>query len=507
MMYTGSSFDFLPLKIGTIALIFSVLTISAQQLVIKPFTKIGNSPVYHLELDEHDRMYAVMSDSIVVINPDKTVRKLPVYTGGFALSIDENGIPWIPLRNQLVFNARNSTKYPYTGNHLNQCSSLFVDEGRMYMGTGRGLRVFDIEIREKGFLLHERSKLYTGDPIVGRVNEIIKDEKSTIWIATDNGLYSLSLSDAKMKLVSPFHATAIELHDGHLYVASLESLWVYKDMKKWKKVSACDVLTSYRIEDIAIDHAGSIWLASNVLAVIDTVGNCQVYSAGDGFTSKHATTISVDRDGHLWVGTEGKGIFEVYFEDHSENPEIVERYEFMGDAPHNNLVLLLDVSTSMKLPHKLPQLKRAVKTLSQKMRPEDEISIVTFSGNGELLLEAVSSVDNNKIQTVLDEMEIGGRSNVKKGLEMAFEYASLNFKNAGSNQIIIATDGEFELPSQLLELADTYNDNGIELSVLDFGEKGNSDLRKLSRKGGGKYRKIKSTSTDLYYILEDQVRN
>lgn len=103
-------------------------------------------------------------------------------------------------------------------------------------------------------------------------------------------------------------------------------------------------------------------------------------------------------------------------------------------------------------------------------------------------------------------MMTGGRSNVKKGLNLAYEYAAKNYKSSGYNQIIIATDGEFDLPGDLLDLAEVYKERKINLSVLDFGRSGNGDLKKLSRKGGGKYKRISDTNNQLFSLLEDQVK-
>ncbi|MCB1909349.1 MAG: von Willebrand factor type A domain-containing protein, partial [Rhodocyclaceae bacterium] len=56
--------------------------------------------------------------------------------------------------------------------------------------------------------------------------------------------------------------------------------------------------------------------------------------------------------------------------------------------PPVNLVFLVDVSGSMNSPDKLPLLKSALKLMVDRLRPEDRISLVTYSGGTRVVLEA-----------------------------------------------------------------------------------------------------------------------
>ena len=76
----------------------------------------------------------------------------------------------------------------------------------------------------------------------------------------------------------------------------------------------------------------------------------------------------------------------IYINNVAENEDLMS----LEGYANNNIVLLLDVSSSMNEPHKLPLLKRSVKQLIQIYRPEDEISVVLYSGKARIALEPTS---------------------------------------------------------------------------------------------------------------------
>ncbi len=158
----------------------------------------------------------------------------------------------------------------------------------------------------------------------------------------------------------------------------------------------------------------------------------------------------------------------------------------------NNLVLLLDVSGSMKAEEKLPLLRKSFLEILPYLRDEDEISIVVFSGKGKVLLNGVSCSDKEKITKVLEGLESRGQTNFTKGLNMAYKTARKNYKPKANNRIIIATDGSFTISEDLYQLAENEADNNTFLSVFRFGKdkfKAKA-LDKLARKGNGNYENI-----------------
>ena len=168
------------------------------------------------------------------------------------------------------------------------------------------------------------------------------------------------------------------------------------------------------------------------------------------------------------------------------------------NLPASNLVLLVDVSGSMGEADKLPLVKSSLRLLAEQLRPQDTVSIATFSSSTTRLLDATSGRDKDKIEDAIDSIEAGGSTNGEDGLELAYKIAKENFKTNGNNRIIIATDGDFNVGTvndgNLIQMIEKKRDEGTYLTILGFGM-GNlkaSRMEKLADSGNGNYAYIDS---------------
>ena len=109
----------------------------------------------------------------------------------------------------------------------------------------------------------------------------------------------------------------------------------------------------------------------------------------------------------------------------------------------NNFVFLIDSSGSMNSADKLPLVKESFKLLAGNLGPNDRVSIVTYSGSSDTLLEG--SNDYNKICKTLDKISASGGTNGSGGINAAYKCAEKNFVKGGNNRVIIASDGDMNL--------------------------------------------------------------
>ena len=190
-------------------------------------------------------------------------------------------------------------------------------------------------------------------------------------------------------------------------------------------------------------------------------------------------------------------------------PEDIDPYSFEGIAK-NNLILLLDVSASMRKPEKLPLLKNSFSKLLEHMRPEDLVSVIVYSGDAKVVLDGVSAIRKNMITAAIDNLKSGGSTKGKSALRKAYRLASDNYISGGNNRIILATDGYFDV-EDLFGIAEKNNSNDVNLSVFSFGKLSDSkisELQTLAEKGGGNYAGITSTNVDRALLNEAKaVRN
>lgn len=170
----------------------------------------------------------------------------------------------------------------------------------------------------------------------------------------------------------------------------------------------------------------------------------------------------------------------------------------------NNMVLLLDVSGSMDSPVKLPLLKRSVKSLITLLRPEDQLSIVVYSGKARVILGPTSGDDKALITRAIDALQSTGDTDGNKGLQLAYKVANKNYIRAGNNRIILATDGEFPVSDKVLQLIGENARQDIHLTVFTFGRDPltSRNLKKLSQLGRGTYAHVTTETAGEQLIGE-----
>ena len=160
---------------------------------------------------------------------------------------------------------------------------------------------------------------------------------------------------------------------------------------------------------------------------------------------------------------------------------------------------------------KLGLLKQSLALMLPELRPEDEISIVTYAGSAGQVLPPTKASEKDKILSALDNLTAGGSTAGAEGLELAYQVAKSMQADGEVSRILLATDGDFNVgvsdPDGLTayvakkrEQDDTY------LSVLGFGC-GNLDdatMQALAQNGNGQAAYI-DTLSEARKVLVDQL--
>lgn len=186
----------------------------------------------------------------------------------------------------------------------------------------------------------------------------------------------------------------------------------------------------------------------------------------------------------------------------------------------NNLVFLIDVSGSMQSSDKLPLLKRAFSYLVDNLTEKDTISIVTYSGREQVVLEGCSGNKKTEIMNAINSLSASGSTNGEAGLKKAYQIAESFMIEGGNNRIIMASDGDLNVGISSVEELKSFisdkRDQGVYLSVLGFGSGNYRDsmMETIADNGNGVYYYIDGESeaekvfaTDLlgtlYTVAED----
>lgn len=150
-------------------------------------------------------------------------------------------------------------------------------------------------------------------------------------------------------------------------------------------------------------------------------------------------------------------------------PQKIETTNILSDALPSNIVVLMDVSASIKRTGKLPILKTALNYYIDLMRPEDKISLIAFSGHATILIQGATIQQKNELKVILENLGSAGGTDILNGLQFAFKTAENNFLPKGNNKIILATDGEFGVKPGTFELIEMKsNEKEIFISVFHF---------------------------------------
>jgi Ca-activated chloride channel family protein len=164
-----------------------------------------------------------------------------------------------------------------------------------------------------------------------------------------------------------------------------------------------------------------------------------------------------------------------------------------GALPPSNLVFLLDVSGSMASQDKLPLVQRAIQLLVGELDERDRVAIVVYAGSSGLVLPSTSADDRATILRALDRLQAGGSTAGGAGIELAYQTAVANFIEGGTNRVILATDGDFNVgisdQGALIRLIEQRARTGVFLTVLGFGTGNLQDatMEQLADHGNGNY--------------------
>jgi Ca-activated chloride channel family protein len=181
-----------------------------------------------------------------------------------------------------------------------------------------------------------------------------------------------------------------------------------------------------------------------------------------------------------------------------------------SQRPASNLVFLVDVSGSMQDPNKLPLVQWSLQRLVEQLGENDQVAIVVYAAASGLVLPSTSYIHKSEIISAIEQLRAGGSTNGGAGIQLAYNVAAQHFIKKGTNRVILATDGDFNVgvssQGELIRLIEVKAKSGIYLSVLGFGMGNIKDgmLEQLADKGNGHYAYIDSPH-EAYKVLVEEM--
>lgn len=182
-----------------------------------------------------------------------------------------------------------------------------------------------------------------------------------------------------------------------------------------------------------------------------------------------------------------------------------------GERPPSNLVFLIDVSGSMESADKLPLVKQGLSMLVSQLNENDRVAIVVYAGSSSVVLEPTIGSNSRKIMDAIENLQAAGSTHGSQGIRQAYAYAREGFIEGGSNRVILASDGDFNVgvtsQDELINLIEKEAKSGVFLTVLGFGTGNLQDgtMEQLADKGNGMYAYI-DTLREAKKVFIDQMQ-
>ena len=163
-----------------------------------------------------------------------------------------------------------------------------------------------------------------------------------------------------------------------------------------------------------------------------------------------------------------------------------------------HLTFLVDVSGSMNAPDKLPLAVDALKVLTNNLKEDDTVAVVTYAGYTSKVLDPTGAENRGAIFEALDSLGAGGGTGMSNGMKMAYDLAIAQKKPGHVSRVIVLSDGDANIGpmshDDILKQIKAYVDEGVTMSTIGLGMGNYKDqmMEQLANKGNGNYYYIDS---------------
>jgi len=157
------------------------------------------------------------------------------------------------------------------------------------------------------------------------------------------------------------------------------------------------------------------------------------------------------------------------------------------------LTFVIDVSGSMDMENRLGLVKKSLKMLVERLRPEDKIGIAIYGSRGSKLMDYKGLDEKAEILAAIDSLRSEGSTYAEEGIRISYEMAEKAFKPGYINRVILCSDGVANVgqtgADDIMKIIKDKADKGVTLSALGFGMENYNDIlmEHLGDRGNGHY--------------------
>ncbi|WP_427922380.1 YfbK domain-containing protein [Streptomyces sp. cg40] len=182
-----------------------------------------------------------------------------------------------------------------------------------------------------------------------------------------------------------------------------------------------------------------------------------------------------------------------------------------AERPPAALTFVIDVSGSMAETGRLDLAKKSLDEMTDRLRDDDSVALVTFSDEAETVLP-MTRLDGHrgKVHHAIDELETQSSTNLGAGVETGYATATEGLREGATNRVVLISDGlantgDTNADSILERIANERRDHGITLFGVGVGsDYGDALMEKLADKGDGHTAYV-SDDADARKVFVDQL--
>ncbi|MFI1221476.1 MULTISPECIES: von Willebrand factor type A domain-containing protein [unclassified Streptomyces] len=163
-----------------------------------------------------------------------------------------------------------------------------------------------------------------------------------------------------------------------------------------------------------------------------------------------------------------------------------------AERPPAALTFVVDISGSMAETGRLDLVRKSLTILTDELRDDDSIALVTFSDEAETRLSMTRVKGNrDRIKDVVEEMQPAQSTNVEAGIRLGYEKSVDGHREGATNRVVLLSDalantGDTEAEGILKKIDSARREYGITLFGVGVGsDYGDAFMEQLTNKGDG----------------------
>ncbi|MEU0386334.1 vWA domain-containing protein [Streptomyces chartreusis] len=188
--------------------------------------------------------------------------------------------------------------------------------------------------------------------------------------------------------------------------------------------------------------------------------------------------------------------------------------ERAGERPPAALTFVIDISGSMAEPGRLDLAQESLSVMTDRLRDDDSVAIVTFSDEAETVLP-MTRLDGHRdeIHDVISELDTRDSTNLGAGVETGYETAVEGLREGATNRVVLVSDalantGDTDADTILERISGERREHGITLFGVGVGsDYGDALMERLADKGDGHTVYVSGTEEARKVFCEELPRN